>query len=165
MRLSVAALLLLSLSACSGFQIRTSQDWETDFSRYRTYAWNRSVSAPDPSIESQIRAAVDFELPFKRLQRVDMGRSPDLYISTYASVEEEQVINQWGYDVEIPGAASSRSGVLTLPIGALLIDLVDARSGRLVWRGQAAGALASPLSEERLRKAVREIFRHYPWRG
>lgn len=165
MRLSVAALLLLSLSACSDLQIRTSQSWETDFSQYRTYAWNRGIAARDPSIESQIHAAVDFELPFKQLHRVERAGSPNLYIFTYASDAEEHVIDQWEYEVGLPGAANARSGALTLPIGTLLVDLVDARSRQLVWRGQAIKVFVPPMSEETLRRAVREIFRHYPWKG
>ena len=165
MRLPVAVLMLIALPACSSLPVKTEQDWDTDFSRYRTYAWSRGVPARDPSIESQIRAAVDFELPFKRLKKVEMASSPDLYVSTYASVEEEQVIDQWGYEVGISGAANSRSSPLTLQIGTLVVDVVDSRSGKLVWRGQAAKTLDRQISEAALRKVVREIFRRYPWKG
>ena len=161
MRLTVAALMLIVLPACSSSQVKTEQDWDTDFARYTTYAWSEGVSARDPSIESQIHAAVDFELPFKGLNKVETPSAPDLYVSTYASVEE-QVIDPLGYEVGTSGAARSRAGVLTLPTGTLLIDVVDARSGKLVWRGQASKALDHQVSEATLRKVVRDIFRHYP---
>ncbi len=163
MRLTVAALMLIVLPACSSTQVKTEQDWDTDFARYRTYAWSEreGVAARDPSIESQIHTAVDFELPFKGLKKVETAGSPDLYVSTYASVEE-QVIDQMGYEVGTSGAATSRAGTLTLPTGTLVIDVVDARSGKVVWRGQASKALDHQVSEATLRKVVRDIFRHYP---
>ena len=159
MRLTVAALMLIVLPACSSSQVKTEQDWDTDFARYRTYAWSKGVPARDPSIESQIHAAVDFELPFKGLEKEEEASSPDLYISTYASVEE-QVID-W-YEAGTSGAAKSRAGALTLPTGTLVVDLVDAASGKRVWRGQATKALDHQVSEATLRKVVRDIFRHYP---
>jgi uncharacterized protein DUF4136 len=164
MRILSAALMLIALSACSDLQVKTEQDWDTDFARYRTYAWGEGVPARDPSIESQIHAAVDFELPFKGLKPVATAASPDLYVATYASVEEERVVDQWGYDVSTAGA-SSHFNALTLPIGTLVIDLVDARSDKLVWRGQASKAVDRQISEATLRKVVRDIFRRYPQRG
>lgn len=161
MRLIVTALMLIVLPACSSSQVKTEQDWDTDFARYRTYAWSRGVPARDPSIESQIHAAVDFELPFKGLEKVEATSSPDLYVSTYASVEQ-QVVDQVGYEVGTSGAARSRAAVLTLPTGALAVDLVDATSGKLIWRGQVTKALDHQVSEATLRKVVRDVFRQYP---
>ena len=138
MRLTVAALMLIVLLACSNSQVKIEQDWNNDFTRYRTYAWSQGAPARDPSVESEIRAAVDFELPFKALERVETASLADLYVSTYASVGE--------------------------PAGTLVINLVDARSGKLVWRGQAASALDHQVSEAKLRRVMRDIFRHYPWK-
>jgi len=162
MRLTAAALMLIVLPACSSSHVKTEQDWDTDFARYQTYAWSRGVPARDSSIESQIHTAVDFELPFKGLKKEEEAKesSPDLYVSTWASVEV-QVIDQLGYEVGTSGATQSRAGV-TLPTGTLVVDLVDARSGKRVWRGQATRALDHQVSEATLRKVVRDIFRHYP---
>lgn len=164
MRTIAAALMLLALPACSSLQVKTEQDWNTEFAKYRTYAWSQGVSARDPAIESQIHAAVDFELPFKGLTRVEKASSPDLYVATYASVEEERVVESWGHEAGT-GSASSRFDTLTLPIGTLMVDLVDVRSGELVWRGRASKAVDGQVSEEAMRKVVREIFRRYPQNG
>ena len=164
MRNLVAVLLVLALPACAGFQVRTKHDLEADFSHYRSYTWTEGGPARDPSLESQIRVAIDRELSFKGLQKADTASSSDLYVSTYVSVEEERVVqpDQWGYDLGPVGTDSSRADVLILPIGTLLVDLVDAGSSKLVWRGQASKAVDRQVSEETVRKAVREIFRGYP---
>ncbi len=165
MRHMLAALVLIALPSCAGLAVETQNDQDTDFSRYRTYAWIEGVPARNPSLESQIHSAVDRELPFKGLSPVATPGSPDLYISTYVTVEENRVVEQWGYDVGSTGASSSRAAVLTLPMGTLLVDLVDSGSRKLVWRGQASKAVDREVSEETIRKAVREIFRHYPPEG
>lgn len=141
---AAAVLMLIALPACSSLQVKTEQDWDTDFASYRTYAWSQGVSAREPSIENQIQAAVDFELPFKGLEKVETAASPDLSVSTYVSVEEQQVVDS---------------------VGTLVVDLVDTRSGKLVWRGQASKAVDPQVSEAGLRKVVREIFRYYPQKG
>ena len=165
MRTTAAALMLIALAACSSLHVKSEQDWDADFARYRTYAWGQGVSARDPEIESHIHEAVDFELPFKGLQPVTAAGVPDLYVSTYVSVEEERVVDQWGYDVGNTGGASSHFNTLALPIGTLVIDLVDAKSDKLIWRGQASKAVDRQISEATLRKVVRDIFRRYPQKG
>jgi uncharacterized protein DUF4136 len=161
MRTLATALMLSALLACSGsgLQVKTEQDWDTDFGLYRTYAWGQGVPARDPAIESRIRTAVDFELPFKGLKKVPETGSPDLRVSTYVSVEEQRVVDHWSYELGPAGTGSSRA--LTLPVGTLVIDLVDARSGKLVWRGRVDKVVDREVSEAAVRKAVREIFRGY----
>jgi Domain of unknown function (DUF4136) len=139
MRLTAAALTLLVLCACSGSpspRVTTEQDWDTDFAQYQTYAWRPGAAPGDPAMDSRIRDAVDFELMFKGLTKVEPAGAPDLHVSTYASADE-----------------------------ALVIDLVDARSERLVWRGLAARLVDGQVPEAALRKVVRDIFRHYPGAG
>jgi Domain of unknown function (DUF4136) len=165
MRTVAAALMLISLPACSSLQVATQQDWDTEFASYRTYAWSPGMPARDSQIESQIHNAVDFELPFKGLERVERASSPDLYVSTYVAAEEEPGIDHWGDEVRTGDRAPSPVSVLTLPLGALAIQLVDAKSDQLVWLGQASKAVDRQVSEAVLRKAVREIFRRYPRTG
>lgn len=165
MRTKAAALMLLALSACSGLQVTAERSWDAEFAAYRTYAWSQGSPARDPTIESHIRDAVEVELPFKGLKKVEKEGSPDLYVSTYASVEDEKVIDHWGYEVRTGGTDSSPVSVLALPMGTLVIDLVEARTDKLVWRGQARRAVDRQVSEVALRKVVREIFRRYPAEG
>jgi len=160
----LTALALILLPACASLEVRTAQAPGTDFSGYHTYAWIEGVPGRDPSLESQIQAAVDQELPFKRLHKVEMSGPPDLYVSICVTVDEDRVVqpDQWGYEVGTVGVSGARASVLTLPRGTLLIDLIDSGSRRLVWRGQASRAVDREASEETIRKAIREIFRPYP---
>jgi uncharacterized protein DUF4136 len=164
MKATLAVLTLLTLAACSGLSVETVHDQNAQFSQFRTYAWIAGVPARDPAIESQIHDAIDRELPFKGLAKAEDPAAPDLFVSTSVSVEVNRVVqpDQWGYDLGPVGMGSSRVNVLTLPMGTLLVDLVDARTRKLVWRGQASRAVDREISEETIRKAVRKVFRGYP---
>ena len=50
--------------------------------------------------------------------------------------------------------------------GALIVDIVDARNKRLLWRGAITAGIDLNVSEElkqrRIRAAVVELLRHFP---
>lgn len=163
MRIAARGLLLLALAACAtGPKIKTDFDQATDFSRYRSYSWKEGVAALDPALDDRIHAAVDEQLAEKGLRKVDASASPDLLVYAAASRDQERVVDpeQWGYDL---GIDSERVEVLLIPVGTLLVDLVDAGANRLVWRGEVTKALDSgPISDRQLRSVVRTLFRDLP---
>jgi hypothetical protein len=164
MRCALAVLGLIALAACAGsVQVTTHPDPQADFSRYRTYAWADGAPAR-PELEEEIRAAVDRQLAARGLRPVAAGGSPDLRVSTYASVDEEKLVlpDQWGYDLGPVGLGSSRVSTVTIPMGTLLVDLVEAGAGKLVWRGEAKKALEGPVSGKQVEQVVRKLFAGYP---
>ncbi|HVR98524.1 MAG TPA: DUF4136 domain-containing protein [Thermoanaerobaculia bacterium] len=168
MRNTMAAGVLLALAACAtGLDVHTRYDKEIDFSRYRTYAWTDGVEARTESVESAIHDAVERGLASEGLRQVDEASSPDLYVATSASVEENRVVqaDQWGYDLGPVGVGSARVPVTTIPMGTLWIDLVDVDTGKLVWRGEASRAIDGRVSQGAVQKVVSEIFRKYPPEG
>jgi len=162
MKIAARGLLLLTLAACAtGPTVTTNFDKTTDFSRYRTYAWREGAAALDPDVSDRVRAAVDRELAAKGMQKVDRSGSPDLLVYASASRDQERAVNpeQWGYDV---GVGSERVEVVLIPIGTLLVDLVDAGTNRLVWRGEITKALGGPVSDRQLRDITGRLFRDLP---
>ena len=53
-----------------------------------------------------------------------------------------------------------------IPVGTMIIDLVDVKLKHIVWRGRAKGALDPSLSnearEEKLRAVLKQLFAGYP---
>ena len=51
-----------------------------------------------------------------------------------------------------------------IPVGSRVVDLVDAGSKELVWRGMASETLASnpEKSEKRINKVVKKLFKKSP---
>jgi hypothetical protein len=67
-----------------------------------------------------------------------------------------------GYRYRSWGTATAH--VSEIPIGNLMVDLVDASSGQLVWRGMASGTVSSKpeKSEKKINKVVGKMFKDFP---
>ena len=56
------------------------------------------------------------------------------------------------------------SNTQNIAVGTLLLDVVDADSNQLVWRGVATDSIPkkSEKLEKKIYKAVDKLFRHFP---
>jgi hypothetical protein len=141
-------------------------DWDrrvTDFSQYKTYAWEKPVrTTSNPLMDQRIVAAIDTQLAAKGLRKVESGA--DLLVTYSAVVRKETSAIATGV-----GGWRMRGGVgridpVTEKTGTLVVDLAAAQSKDLIWRGSAADTL-SDKSEKNARKiesAVQKMFRNYP---
>jgi Domain of unknown function (DUF4136) len=167
----LAALLtgLLSVTACSGISISTGYDHAADFSKYHTYAWKAVRPAQNAAVENGIRAAVDSVMASKGLWRVDSD--PDLWAVEHTRLSEQAAVatydSGWGYSSRWGWGGSTTSGTVSaIPVGTLVLDLVDARDKQLVWRGTADDAVDTGASPEQRDKttlqAVQKLLAGFP---
>jgi hypothetical protein len=165
---SVALVLTATLVACAS-SITTSVDYDqsVDFSKYRTYGWLPSRIGND-ILERRLTAAIDRELASRGLVRSD---SPDLLIAIHGRLSKEIQYTAydagWGYGWRRWGARGPTTvRRQEVPVGTLVVDLVDAGEKELVWRGSATSAIDTAASVEKREAAVREavgkLFAEYP---
>jgi hypothetical protein len=65
-----------------------------------------------------------------------------------------------------PVVIGSQNQMIEYKEGTLIIDVIDRRQGKLVWRGWSSDALPGPdVYREVLPSEVREIFRNFPEAG
>ena len=135
--------------------------------------------------EQRILQAVSSELDQRGLRPVAAGSKPDLLVQTYLIVanRQEQVVTNYGYQGPWGGPWSggywggpwegywgapmyNETRNIVYQVGTLQIDLMDAKSGKLVWRGSAEKIVDnSPTPAERsavIREAVTKILSTYP---
>ncbi len=62
---------------------------------------------------------------------------------------------------------ASTAGPHDIPVGTLIVDLVDARTKQLIWRGEGTATLSSKMSrnEKKLNKVLKKMFGEFPPRG
>ena len=164
----LAALLgavVVALGGCASVTTSADYDRSTDFSRYRTYGW---IPGEEPIgnaiVEKRLTAAIDAQLAAKGLTKND---HPDLLVSMHARLTKQVEYETTGYGY---GPGRWQTGVQTareeIPIGTLVVDLVDAGRNELVWRGTARRVLdlmASPEEKEQVtRDTVARMFAAYP---
>ena len=85
-----------------------------------------------------------------------VGGTPDLYIAYFAGGSPVDT-QAWGYSA----GSAVPIAIADVPATSLVVDAVDARSMKLVWRGVAQGALVSPAGVD---PAVRQMLTYWPAR-
>ena len=176
---ALAVLLLAAFCACSTLRVNSDYDPDFDFSGFRTWGWLTGPQAGtvDPRlvsglVEERIRSALEKHLAARGFQRSTSG-TPDFRVGYHAAVEDKvdvRTINRTsGYG---PGWGAGR-GVMTTDTyvreyeqGTLILDVVDSRSNRLVWRGSAQAEVYSYSTPEqraaRIDDAVAQILESFP---
>jgi uncharacterized protein DUF4136 len=151
-------------SAAVAQDVKTDYDHHANFSQFHTYYWEK-VQTTDPLWQSRIQDAVDHELQAKGWQRVDGGA--DVAVTAVGSAHNQREYQtfyngmggwRWG------GFGETTTQVENYPVGTLVLDMYDAHSKQLIWRGSAQQSLSDKpdKNEKKLEKAVDKMLEHFP---
>lgn len=174
---------ILAACGCSSLSVSYDYDTAADFSQYKTYAWleSKGKGPSDPRIDNdlldgRVRRSVDAELALKGLTKAPETEA-DLLVGYHVTLEEKievsTVDSTYGYG-RGPGWRYGYGGWYGAPEtrayhydeGTLLLDLVDRKTERLVWRGSATDRVELELHpeerEEGLRAAVKAMLAGFP---
>ncbi|MEW6335937.1 MAG: DUF4136 domain-containing protein [Acidobacteriota bacterium] len=169
----VDVLAITGLVGCSTLSVSSDWDREVDFSRYATFNLMPSGSAMDPFIRQRLEAAVIGEMEAKGLRRA--GEKADLLVALHGRVDSRTQIDtvgfgygvgRWGYWGRYGALRTATTTVREIPVGTLVIDIVDARQMKLAWQGVGTDTLESrstpERSEKRINEAVKAILASFP---
>jgi hypothetical protein len=158
------------LTACASTNISSFVERGIDVRQYRTYSWGPAdvQATGDPRLDNneffqeRIRAAVEQQLSRRGFEKT-AAEAPDLLIHYHASVEQQVNIN--GFDQRYMSCEDCEPYVYDA--GTIVVDLVDARTHRLVWRGWAEGSIDGVIDnqawmEKRVDEAVARIMERLP---
>lgn len=161
---------LVAAAACSTLQISVDYDPATDFSRYRTFTLKHGAPSRDAIAEERLDAALVAALEARGLSRV--SGSGDLSLFTHFRMGKETQFNTttWGYTGwggwRWGGVPMQTTTVQEIPTGTVVVDLVDSKTGRAVWRGIAKDRVSASGTPEHYRKqadeAARQLFAGFP---
>jgi hypothetical protein len=153
--------LLLSTSAWAQ-DVTYDYDKTADFSKLTTYAWVNGTPVADEINHQRIVGAVDSQLALKGVHKVDAIANADLLVTYHAVITHDVAVN--GTRVGYARWGSAR--VEDVPVGSLIVDIMDARTHAVVWRGVATRDLDVKASAEKreknINKAAEKLFKNYP---
>ncbi len=160
-RIALAALAAVAAvaTACSTLEVSTDFDPATDFGRYRTFVVREGGRSKDPIAEDRVLSSLVTTLESKGLQRVDSRA--DLKVFVHYKTGTEKVVHTSGYSGWYGwrwGGGTSTRTVERIPVGTVVIDLVDTRTDRAVWRGLAKDRIVTDGTPEERTKAVNEAM-------
>ena len=160
-------------------QVHVDYDRSADFSKYATFSWSASeetsVKDTDPLMHDRIVKAIQDEVVSSGLKSVDS--SPDLYVTYHTDEKQEMSLNttsfgygysgSWGwdpyYDFPAPTMGSSHTTSYTYVRGTLIVDIWDAGTKELIFRGSATAVVAEnpKRAERQINKAIGKIAKKF----
>lgn len=163
-------MLLLFASKSSAQQVKTDYDRNADFGKYKTYSWEQ-VKTQDPLNVDRIKNVVNTTLAAKGWTRVDSGG--DVCVMAMEATQDQQTLNTfydgfgggWGWRrFGGGGLGEATTTTETYKVGTLVVDLFDARTKQLIWRGSSSDTLSnnSDKNIENLDKGVEKMFKKFP---
>ena len=159
----------LLAAACAATSVRTDYDRRTDFERYQTYAIEDGplvreadvAAISDHRVRGRIQGALVHRLAAKGIAPASHER-PDIIV-TYAVTarRDQQLIETIGDDPNW-GYGGSNLFPQDVERGTLVIDVIDARDGRLVWRSIATAEDEDVRSAGFIDRAVDKAMKRFP---
>ncbi|MGC1869783.1 MAG: DUF4136 domain-containing protein [Acidobacteriaceae bacterium] len=138
----VAVAVGMPLSA-SAQQVRANWSKDAPFAQYKTYEWVPSEATNHPFYRQFVGEYVNYALTKKKgLQQVTAAQNPDLYVTYHFTTRDVMDWDTYGYGFGPGwGGWGGMSYYQTRPsprvMGYLILDLIDAHTRKIVWRGEA----------------------------
>jgi hypothetical protein len=153
----------LATTGCATMNVSSHIERNVNFADYVTYDWgppdNLPVGDPrldnNPFFDDYLRGAIEKQLAAKGYE-LGLGGTPDLLIHYHASVSQKldvyEVDQSYGYCY-----GNCEPQVADYELGTLIVDIVDTRSNKVVWRGWAQDTINGVIdNQDRLEKQVEE---------
>ena len=170
----------LPLSA-SAQQVRANWSKDAPFAQYKTYEWVASEATNHPFYRQYVGEYVNYALTKKKgLQQVTAAQNPDLYVTYHFTTRDVMDWNTYGYGFGPGwggwgwggwgwggwgGMSYYQSRPTPRVIGFLTIDLIDARTRKIVWRGEAMQddvTKSGNAEEKQIAHSVYKMIDRYP---
>jgi hypothetical protein len=164
---------MLVLTGCATMNVSSYVERDIDFVRLHTYAWGPAerMATGDPRLDNNpffhdyFRHAVDEHLAAKGFRKVTSD-TPDLLLHFHATVTQSFAASDAGRET-CGGGHDCEPRFSEYETGTLVLDVTDARTSHVVWRGSARQAVDALIDnqdwmEEYLAKAVARMMERFP---
>lgn len=165
---TLTAVLIASLavtSCATTMTVSSHVERGLDFSPYRTFAWGPADALPtgdprldqDPFFKDHLQGAVEKQLARRGLT-LSVPGSSDLLIHYHANIRHRIDVNSadraYGYC-----AAGQCPETIEYEAGTLVVDVIDGRTNRLIWRGWAQKSVEDMLDDrDRMARVIDEAI-------
>ena len=163
--LLLAALLLVG---CSSIDTNVDYDRTASFSSYKTFAF-KDVRTPDSPLRMRrVQSAIERTLASRGFAKAD--GTPDLWVVLHTRTHTQTRVTTWdtgwGWGWRWRGPYWNSARVEQIPVGTLMVDLVDTKAKELVWRGTASRIVDADETpkdrDEKVQEAVNKLFDGFP---
>jgi len=164
--------IVLALLPAAAIALKKSYDFDksANFTSFKTFAMKEGIKSGDPFVDKRVAEAVQAAFAARGMARNESN--PDLFVVPHLTFEKEKDFTAfsdgygpygwwWG-----GGWGVTEIRVKEITMGTLVIDVADAATKELVWRGIGVGEidpLAKPqVRDRRIVEAATKILKNYP---
>jgi hypothetical protein len=157
------AMAALATAGCATMLVSSHIERDATFADYVTYDWGPPDNLPvgDPRLDNNpffndyLQGAIEKKMAAKGFERAVTG-TPDLLVHYHASVHQKldvyEVDSRYGYCY-----GNCQPQVVDYELGTLIIDIVDTKTSKVIWRGWAQDTMNGVIDDQdRLEKQVGE---------
>lgn len=176
---SILFLLLVTglvVGCSSSVSVTSDYDKTVDFTKYKTFSFYHLKTTGEVSQLNADRIANAIKKEMIAKGYVETSNNPDVLVNSVVVVEEKVAVTTstnyygyggyyrpygyWGY----PAGASTNVSTYEYKDGTMIIDIVDAKTEKLVWEGVGTKELKSNQkdAEEAIGYAVYKILANFP---
>jgi hypothetical protein len=163
-KLALCTMVCITSAVALGQQVSVNYNHSQDFSQFHTYAWaSNNQNQIQNSILAQVaQQDIDTALQGKGLQKVTEAQKPDLILTSNGGLRQQTSYSAWG----MRGIGGGMGGITPQQNveGTLIVDLYNAKTQSLVWRGIAENTLSNNgnKNQQMVQKAIQKMFKQYP---
>jgi hypothetical protein len=161
---------LMMLGGAFAQHVQTDFDHQANFSQYKTYSW-QEIKPANSLWDARIKNAVDAQLAAKGWTQVESGG--DMAVVAVKTSKTQRTLQTfydgfgggWGWRrFGGGGLGDATTTEQDYKVGTLVIDLYDAKTKQLIWRGSAQDTLSDKATqnEKNLDKGVAKMFKAFP---
>lgn len=163
--LFVTLAIALTTAGCATMTVSAHIERGVGFAEYVTYDWGKPDNLPvgDPRLDNNavfndyLQGAVEKRMAARGYERAGAGAKADVLLHYHASVHQKldvyEADRRYGYCY----GPECGDRVVEYEQGTLVIDMVDARTDKLIWRGWAQDTMTGVIDNQaRLEKQVDE---------
>jgi hypothetical protein len=154
----------LTSAVAVGQQVSVNYNHSQSFSGFHTYAWaSNNANQVQNSILAQVaQQDIEAALQGKGLQKVKESQNPDLIILASGGMRQQTSYSAWG----MRGIGGGMGGITPQQNveATLVVDLHDAKSQSLIWRGIAQDTLSNngDKNQKMVQSAISKMFKQWP---
>jgi Domain of unknown function (DUF4136) len=171
-RIAMAAALCLLGGAAFPQDVKTDYDKDADFAHLKTFAVKVGTSWNNPLSEKRVVGEIEQTLTEKGWTKADPDKA-DAMVVLHGATEKQKTLNTFysggygGYGWRGWGGGGMGTATTTTSeylIGTLVVDIFDAKSKQLVFRGTAQDELSNKpeKNQKKLAKVTDKMFKDFP---
>jgi hypothetical protein len=170
-RIALAAALALVGAAAFAQDVKTDYDKDANFAAIKTFDVKLGTSWNNPIGEKRVTEEITQALVEKGWKKVDAN--PDALVVLHGAGEKQRSLNTFysggygGYGWRgwgMGGMGSATTTVNEYVVGTLVVDIFDAKTKQLMFRGTATDELSDKPEKnvKKLDKATSKMFKDFP---